>query len=75
MSENFEGIGTYMLGKEMRIDTGHVSTFKVKMLSFKAGGNVKQMIQEPEPFNKHGGFGSTAMALGARNKGFYYGDL
>lgn len=64
-----------MLGKEMRIDTGHVSTFRIKMLSCKVGGDAKQMIREPEPFKKDGGFGSIAMTLEARNKEFYYGDL
>lgn len=47
---NFEGESTLMLDRQMRVDTGYVSTFRFKIMDSTIGGDVEQVFKRPEPF-------------------------
>jgi hypothetical protein len=46
----FQGESVGMYDQRMKTDTGHVSTYKFKIMASKLGGDVKQVYDKPEPF-------------------------
>ncbi|RYE12786.1 MAG: hypothetical protein EOP45_22290 [Sphingobacteriaceae bacterium] len=63
----FEGESVTMFDQRMKTDTGHVSTYKFKIIASKIGGDVKQVYNKPEPFAITQPSSSLSYALGFNN--------
>lgn len=78
VGENFCGESTTTMSKEKntRVETGFEKKFRYKIISAKVGGNVNQMYNEPDPFNKEGKTNmSMQLAMFGHASNSYFGKL